>query len=242
MRIAVISDLHLSPRPWMDSFGHAEDEFLCFINRLEAEHQQIILLGDIYQTDHATLPLAAAAQRDLAMARSRYPRLVEKIEGAHFRYVVGNHDAIAASVLGALPYLRLEHHGLAMVFIHGHQFDPLLTTIRPLTNLSTRLMGRLRYFGFRRVAEWFEEKDVSLKEERYGGPKGPYALAARQLMRRHRAELVCMAHTHCPTQIDLPEGRLLNSGACRLGRNDYITIDTTSRRAQVVTRGGPLAC
>jgi len=239
MKIAVISDFHLSPRPWMDSFGHEEDEFISFIQRLEAEHQQIVLLGDIYQTDHATLPSTTTAQRDLELARRRYPGLVEKIEGPHFHYVVGNHDAIAASVLGALPYRRLEHDGLAMVFIHGHQFDPLLNNIRPITNLSTKLMGRLRYFGLRRVAEWFEEKDVVLKEERYGGPEGPYALAARHLMRRHRAELVCMAHTHCPTQIYLPEGRLLNSGACRLGRSDYITIDTTSRRAQVVTRDAP---
>ena len=45
MRIAAISDFHIGATALTDTFGHAEDAFLRWLDRLEARHDRIVLLG-----------------------------------------------------------------------------------------------------------------------------------------------------------------------------------------------------
>jgi UDP-2,3-diacylglucosamine pyrophosphatase LpxH len=47
MRIAVISDLHLSHEPALKRLDHELGPFMRFLGFLEAEHERVVLLGDM---------------------------------------------------------------------------------------------------------------------------------------------------------------------------------------------------
>ncbi len=229
MRIAALSDFHIGARAYMDEFRHDEGRFLAYLDRLEAGHDRIVLVGDIYQTEHALRPGHGAAAGELARARRRLPALAERLCGGQYLYLHGNHDAVAAHELHAPERVRLAADGFAVVFIHGHQFDPIFSRAYAAARAATWFTGRLRRLGLRPLAQWFEGRDIALKHRRFGHAGGPYAEAARALLREHAADLVVMGHTHVPHLHVLPEGRVVNTGSCSRGRTMHVTIDTAAR-------------
>lgn len=237
MRIAALSDFHIGARAYMDEFRHDERGFLAYLDRLEATHDRIVLVGDIYQTEHALLPGRRAAARELARARRRLPTLAGRLRGDRYLYLHGNHDAAAAHELGAPAQLRLAADGFTVVFIHGHQFDPIFNRAHAAAQAATWFTGRLRRLGLRPLAQWFEGRDVALKHRRFGHARGPYAAAARALLREHAADLVVMGHTHVPHLHALPEGRVVNTGSCSRGRHMHVTIDTAARSVEIHADG-----
>ena len=237
MRIAAISDLHIGACERTDGFAHDEAVFLGFLDRLQAEHERVVLLGDIFQTEHGTLPGRRSAARQLAHARARVPRLCQRMRRPDYAYVHGNHDAIAHEVLGAATRLRIADSGFVAYFVHGHQFDPLLQyPMYPLSRAATWFTGRLRRARLGPLAEYFEQKDVQVKHRRLGGPSGPYARAARRLLVRERADCVVMGHTHVACRHEFAEGVLANTGTCSRGQISYVSIDTAARTVVVRQR------
>jgi len=233
MRIAALSDFHIGAHAYTDEFHHPEVDFLAWLTALEASHDRIVLVGDIYQTEHALLPGPAAAARQLARARARLPALSDRLRGPKYLYLHGNHDAVAARELGLPEHLRLGADGFTVVFIHGHQFDPIFARARAAAQAATWFTGRLRRAGLRSLAQWFEGRDVAIKHRRFGHIDGPYARAARGLLREHAADLVVMGHTHVAHLHALPEGRLVNTGSCSRGRREHVTIDTAARSVEI---------
>ena len=231
MRIAALSDFHIGARADTDEFHHDEADFLAWLDALEASHDRVVLVGDIWQTEHALLPGARAAARQLSRARARLPRLAERLRG--YLYVHGNHDAVAAATLGAPAQLRLTADGFTALFIHGHQFDPIFARAYAAARAATWFTGRLRRVGLRPLAQWFEGRDVELKHRRFGHIDGPYARAARQLLREHAADLIVMGHTHVAHLHALPEGRVVNTGSCARGRKVHVSIDTAARSVEI---------
>ncbi len=238
MRVAALSDFHIGSRAGSDSFAHDEGRFLAFLDSIEDAHDRIVLLGDVFQAEHGRFVGRKVAARELERARRRVPRLWERMSGPRYTYIHGNHDGIAQRTLGARTSWRIEEDGFVAFFIHGHQFDPLLTRVYPLARLSTWLMGRVRRAGLRPVAEWFEHKDIVLKHERFCGPAGPYAVAARRLLREEEADVVVMGHTHVPERLELPEGVVANTGSCSMGQRMYVSIDTAERDVSLVRLPG----
>ncbi len=233
MRIAALSDFHIGARGYMDEFRHRESAFLAFLDRLEQDHDHIVLVGDIYQTEHALLPGSRAAAAQLARARARMPALCERLQGPQYLYVHGNHDAVAGPELAARERLQLRADDFTVVFIHGHQFDPVFQRARAAAQAATWFTGRLRRAGLRPLAQWFEGRDVAIKHGRFGHADGPYARAARELLREHTADLVVMGHTHVPHLHSLPEGRVVNTGSCARGRRTHVSIDTATRSVEI---------
>ena len=233
MRIAALSDFHIGARAYTDEFRHLEADFLNYLDILEAQHDHIVLVGDIYQTEHALLPGHAAAARQLARARARMPALAARLRGPKYFYLHGNHDAVAARQLGLPDRLQLRADGFTVLFIHGHQFDPIFRRARAAAQAATWFTGRLRRGGLGALAGWFEGHDVALKHRRFGHIDGPYARAARGLLREHAADLIVMGHTHVPHLHVLPEGRVVNTGTCSRGRRVHVTIDTAARSVQI---------
>ena len=224
MRIAAFSDLHIGAHRHTDGFRHDLDRFAAFLDRLEAAHDSIVLLGDVYQTDHALVPTAAAARRMLARARARVAALAERFDRPPYVHVHGNHDAIAGPALGAPERLRLPGR-FPVLFVHGHQLDPVAVHARWAAELGTWGTGRLRAMGLRPLAWWLEQRDVAIKDRRFRGPAGPYARGAAALVREHAAPIVVMGHTHCPGITPLPDGVMVNTGTCSGGRTMWVSID-----------------
>lgn len=233
MRIAALSDFHIGARGYMDEFRHHEAAFIAFLERLERDHDRIVLVGDIYQTEHALVPGTRAAAAQLARARARMPALCERLQGPQYQYVHGNHDAIAGPELAAPEQLQLCADNFTVVFIHGHQFDPVFQRARAAAQAATWFTGRLRRAGLRPLAQWFEGRDVAIKHKRFGHADGPYARAARTLLRERSADLVVMGHTHVPHLHSWPEGRVVNTGSCARGRRTHVSIDTATRSVEI---------
>ena len=229
MRLAVISDLHIGPSPNTDAFGHDADQFCSFLDRLEASHDRIILLGDIYQCDHGPIPGRESEIRQLKSAQQRSQWLTDRIADSGYVLLSGNHDTVTTEVLGAQKLLVLEDNGVRVLLTHGDQFDPALQNIPMLSATATWFVGRLRSAGLRGVSQWLEGRDVSIKADRFQIAEGPYAEGAKQLMREHRTDFVVFGHTHVPWKQNINAGFLLNSGTCSLGQRMFVSIDTRTR-------------
>ena len=161
------------------------------------------------------------------------PALCERLRGPQYHYIHGNHDAVAGPELGAPETLEISADGYRVLFIHGHQFDPVFQRARAAAQAATWFTGRLRRAGLRPLAQWFEGRDVAIKHRRFGHIDGPYARAARALLREHAADLVVMGHTHVPHLHRLPEGQVVNTGSCARGRRTHVTIDTAARSVEI---------
>lgn len=228
MRIAAFSDLHIGATEAMDTFGHREDDFLRWMDDLERDHDHIVLLGDIYQTDHGPLPGVGDARRLLERARERLTSFARRTEEPQYVWVHGNHDPVTAEVLGAREQVVLGEPGGRALFTHGDRYDPVLQRIPRLSALGTWFAGRTRALGLKRLAEHLEDKDVSVKAARHDGPDGPYAAGASALIAAHEVQFVVMGHTHVPVRTPLATGLLANTGTCSRGRFMGVSVDTAT--------------
>src|SRR5690606_36318363 len=111
-------------------------------------------------------------------------------------YVHGNHDLIARDELGARSELRVDADDCAVLFTHGHQFDPVFARAYAAARAATWFTGRLRRLGLGPLAHYFEQQDIAIKHRRFGHERGPYAAAARRLLRERGADIVVTGHTH----------------------------------------------
>lgn len=232
MKVVAISDLHIGPRPGRDAFGHEAGPFAAFLDALLGWADAVVLLGDIWQTDHGlrTGPSAAARQLRAAMARS--PWLSARLGHPRLHLVHGNHDQIAKEELGAATELRFAGAAGAALFTHGDAFDAVIRRAPRLSATGTWICGRLRSAGLDGVAQELEDRDVQVKGARVHGPGGPTARAAVSAARLAGVSTLVMGHTHVNLDHLAPGGaaegpvRLLNTGTCSRGRWSGALFDT----------------
>ncbi len=236
MRIAAVSDLHIGDRAHSDTFRHAEGDFLGWLDVLEAQHDTLVLLGDIYQTDHGPLPGPASARRALALARERTERLSLRFAEPQYRWISGNHDPITHEVLGAARSLTFGEPGCRALFVHGDAYDPVIGRAPRLSAAGTWFTGQARAVGLRTVAEVLEDRDVTVKGRLHKGPAGPYGRAAQALMAEQGVQVVVMGHTHIPVRLELPDGVLANTGTCSRGRFMGVSVDTGTGEVRLLSR------
>lgn len=225
MRIAAISDLHIGTRDRTCGFRHDTRAFTTLLDRLEADHDEIVLLGDVWQLDHEALPGASSANRALRAARARARWLDERLDAGGYTLVHGNHDVWTRDLLGAASRVDRTHGRHIAVFVHGDAHDPVLTGAPRVSHTATWFTGRLRWAGLRGAAERLEEQDVQIKARRFQGASGPYADGARRLAREHGSSVVVMGHTHVPTLLDCGGVLLANTGTCSRARFMGVSVD-----------------
>ncbi len=224
MRVVAISDLHIGVHAGRDGFGHAIADFEAWLGHLEDQHDQVVLVGDIYQTDHGAMPGSRAGQ--LHAARRRAQGLARRFDGPGYHYVHGNHDEVAHSELGAPSSVVLEDHGMRLCFTHGHPFDPVADRAQWLADIGTYATGSLRRAGLVGLARWFEHRDVAIKHDRFGGAAGPYARGAATVADREAAAVVVLGHTHAAELHSTATAVYANCGTCSDGRRECVSIDT----------------
>ena len=232
--IAALSDFHMGSSERGDCFRHSIEGFHQYLDQLEATHDCLVLLGDIFQSEHGRSLSSAGKLRELHRAQKHWSSLWNRLQGPKYHYVFGNHDAMASAHNQADESLRLEADGFSIFFVHGHQYDPLLRRAYPLAQASTWFSGRLRKLGASPLADWLEHQDIRIKNEAFRGTGGPYVQAARQLLVSHEVDLVVMGHTHIPTRLDMAEGIFANTGTCSVGQRMHISIDTAAASVEQV--------
>ncbi|MEM6296905.1 MAG: metallophosphoesterase [Myxococcota bacterium] len=232
MRIAAVSDLHIGLDPATDAFHHDTSAYDGFLAELLGTHDRIVLLGDIITADHAWAWGPRFARAHLRRVLGRTPWLADRLVDPRVHYVHGNHDLVARDVLGAAERIVLGE-AVRVMFVHGHQYDPIARGALPLANAGTWATGRMRAAGIPRVAQWFEDRDVSIKDRRFRGPHGPYARAADRLCETHDVAAVVMGHTHAARLDETTHGVSVNTGTCSCARFEWVCVDTTAREVTV---------
>jgi UDP-2,3-diacylglucosamine pyrophosphatase LpxH len=232
MRIAAVSDFHIGASPRTDAFGHRPEDFLRFLDQLEAEHDRIVLLGDIVQTEFGVVPGRFGRLRELARVLDHSQWLWRRVTERGYHYVHGNHDEVSGEQLGALERFEIDEDGFKVLFIHGHQFDPLISNVQWLAQAGTWMTGRFRALGLGRLSERLEAIDVAVKHRRFCGPDGPYAQAAQRLI-ADGLDAVVMGHTHVRKRLQLAGGVLANTGTCSRGWKMWVSVDTERRTVEL---------
>ncbi|MGH1348223.1 MAG: metallophosphoesterase family protein [Nannocystales bacterium] len=236
MRVAAISDLHIGLDERTDAFGHEPKTFAAFLDELLATHDRVVLLGDVFTADHAAVWGGAHARVHLRRILTRVPWLADRIADPRVHYVRGNHDVVAGDVLGAADRVVLTRGSVRVLFVHGHQFDPVARRALRLAQAGTWATGRIRAAGIPALAQWFEDRDVAIKDARFRGVEGPYAQAANALCRDVGVSAVVMGHTHAARVDHVEHGVSLNTGTCSGGRFEMLSLDLAAGSG-ILTRG-----
>ena len=227
MEIAVISDLHLGCRGAADGFGHDDHDFLAFLSFLERNFEQVVLLGDIWETLTGALPGRAGAE--LLAAQAAHPEIARRFTQSRYRYVHGNHDLVAGALSGAPDEYLVRADGQRILFTHGHQNDGLLEKRRWLSELGVWVGGWIRRVGLSALYRLLAKMDgqrggVSLDAGRCAFQRWAMGLAAHR-----EVDIVVTGHTHLAVRAEHGSRMFLNSGTCSEGQFSFLSLDT--RRA-----------
>ncbi|MFN3198261.1 MAG: metallophosphoesterase family protein [Bradymonadia bacterium] len=228
MRIAVISDLHLGIDEITDEFGHDDAEFLKFLDFLEADHEQIVLLGDIYET--LTPPWPGAWSEALEAVQSRHQALTDRFRGPKYSYIHGNHDLVAARLLGAPGELWLEVDGTRILFTHGHMHDWLIRRARCISEIGVWFGGLLRRIGLGAVYRMLEQMEHRLHSSVANADpsQNSFQRWATHMARHRGADIIVTGHTHTGGCAEHGRQLFMNSGSCSLGHTSFLSLDTRS--------------
>jgi predicted phosphodiesterase len=221
MKAAVISDLHLGRGDTTDLFGHHDDEFVRFLRFLEDNHEQVILLGDVYETFGSN---PWQQYREVERIREAHPEIVKRFESPQYTFVHGNHDVVMKR-FGAPSELAIEDHGTRIVLRHGHQFDWWIRNLPVVPEFFVWvgiLMARWGINAFYRIGEFL---DVCLRKAEGPTPFQDWALAVAA---QKSADVIVTAHTHFGTALETGNRFFMNSGACYKGRFSWLHLDTAT--------------
>ncbi|HMJ13002.1 MAG TPA: metallophosphoesterase family protein [Polyangiaceae bacterium] len=223
MKIAVISDLHLAPSGAPDLFGHDDLEFSRFLRFLEQNFEQVVLLGDIWETLTGRFPGPSA---ELRRARDSHPDIARRLLGPRYTYVHGNHDFVAASAEGAPEEIAIVADGVRLLFTHGHQNDRLVQHARWVSEFGVWLGAWIRRFGLAAAYQALRRLD----EKRHGATHDATSCAfqrwAVNVAELKSADVVITGHTHLATRAEHGSRLFLNSGSCSEGAITFLSIDT----------------
>lgn len=231
MQVAVISDLHLGLGDSADSFGHADDVFEAFVRRLESDFDQIVLLGDIWET--LTSERLYAPIETLRRAKEAHPTLARRFEGEKYFYVHGNHDLIAHTTCRAPSELILDDGSARLLFTHGHHHDWLIRRARWLSECCVWLGGWSRRLKMSAVYQVGYQLDAFFSASAGSLALDSFQRWALALAGQRSADVVVTGHTHVAHRNE-NEGRIfLNSGSCSEGALTYLAIDTRTASYEV---------
>ena len=233
MRVASIGDLHLAHRPRLDGFRGPESELLGLLDHLEANHDRIVLLGDLIASDYGRLP---GSRADVVHATlDRYGAVARRWRSEPYVMVFGNHDVVLEQELGARESVDFEHEGFRAHLIHGHQYDPL---IGKLAQPTTWTLGLARRLGGGPLVDRIEGP-LFRKLQQRAGRRGSPERAAMSMLDAGGHDVIVMGHTHvvrCEAGI---RGVYANSGALTARFLAYTSIDLNRREVRVCQlRGG----
>lgn len=236
MELAVISDLHLGRGDAADRFAHDDADFLRYLNDLEAHHERIVLLGDIWET--IASPVFGRPHEQLRDCMRAHPRIAERFATDRYVYVYGNHDTVAGKLLGARPEWELRLGGQRILFTHGHEYDWVMRRWPHLERFGVWLGYWMMRWGFEGLFKAAECADKMLRAASSDPGTCPFQRWAVHLAARRSADIIVTGHTHLAARAEHGDHLFLNSGHCT-GRNlSFIHMNTRTSRYDLVRSAG----
>ena len=232
MNIAVFSDLHLSKPGGACAFTHSIQTFEAFLDHIEAEHDLILLAGDIF--DHDVGERFMDRVGALREARAAWAPLVERLDQPHVIKVHGNHDTLLADE-GVPAVQRLDIAGFRIEMRHGHRFFRLDDLLAPLK------------YPIKWAAAWDQRQGLGLvgntlyrindlltqSAPQSARPTATTRGALAHLRASRGLDLLICGHDHRPMVAHTPHGIYANSGTCGYGRMDWLSIDPALGRVEI---------
>jgi len=227
-----ISDLHLGDGSRTDDF-HRDKEFLEFLEFVESEAQELVVVGDLFEL----------WQADLDRVLFRHSEIIKKLLSLRQKikttYVVGNHDYIPFERFkNAGVNICLEHRDAAsgIVAEHGHKYDIFNRYKNPLQavkwppgkrlSLFVASLERLLHsdvdrwtekalenFQFLREVITIRNKITPASKEYFkkGGHFGEFEQAVKNHFKKG-ARIVVFGHTHRAQLTFMEKGIYANCG------------------------------
>jgi UDP-2,3-diacylglucosamine pyrophosphatase LpxH len=234
MRIASFGDLHLGPSAQMERFHQREEVLLSLCAHLEETHEQIVLIGDVYQADYGWR--LGPDPNVVQSVRQRFPWLSARWDRPCYVHLPGNHDDLPSERRASqgVAEMHIQADDVTVLYLHGHQFDPISRGLG--ARLTMWSMARLRRLNLKRVCTFLEEQVLERAHRLLAGDEH-LGLAARAP--RHNQERSCtivvMGHSHERACCWLGGGVYANSGLCSSGDPAFVSIDTKSKRVELST-------
>jgi len=224
MRIAVISDLHIGA----DDFSPAG--FVDFLDHLERKHDEIILLGDIFECYFPVLPWKALAEYE-RFART-YRDITDRFRSPKYTLLSGNHDIVLRRARGIPSRTERGTDGYRILLSHGHEVEAAFhSALRTrLVELYMWFVYRLKRLGCPAPYDFSYARDYewNMKD---GGVA--HVAAARNLLRRGY-DVVVFGHTHVERHVEFGGGgTYINTGDC-VRRRMYASIDLERRKCRLL--------
>jgi UDP-2,3-diacylglucosamine pyrophosphatase LpxH len=215
MRIAVISDLHIGADDFSPT-GFGE-----FLDHLEREHDEIILLGDVFECYFPVLPWRGLAEYDRLDRLHRH--ITHRFRSAKYTILSGNHDMVVRRARGIPSRTERAHNGYRVLLSHGHENESAFGSAARvrLVELYMWLVYRLKRVGLPALYHYSYRMDYKLNMKDGGAA---HLEAARDLVQRGY-DVVVFGHTHVARHVELRGGgTYINTGDC-VRRRMYACLD-----------------
>ena len=224
MRIAVISDLHIGAEDFVpNGFGE-------FLDHLEREHDEIILLGDVFECYYPVLPWKALAEYD--RFDRQYQDITDRFRSAKYTILSGNHDMVVRRARGIPSRTERGVKGFRILLSHGHENESAYQSplkIR-LVELYMWFGYRLKRLGFPQLYNYSYRMDYEFNMKDGGAA---HLEAARELVGRGY-DIVVFGHTHVARHVEFRRGgTYINTGDC-VRRRMYASLDLERRECQLL--------
>lgn len=229
MNLLVISDLHISKKEQIDSFGWENTDFIEFLNNIIEIKQvdKVILNGDIYDLYHNSYKSIYKKNKEI----------FDYFSTDKFAYIKGNHDF--QNQEGLNEYNITNSSGKTIHIEHGHDVDFIDGTRigRWISRFGYDILKVLMVFKFvknifYKIVEHLDAVNrIPRKRNTY-----KYLQYALKLLKKY--DVVIFGHTHqleaFKTYFLNNKKRYLNSGTCSLGRFQAVIIDTESLKFDTI--------
>ncbi|MBE7411084.1 MAG: UDP-2,3-diacylglucosamine diphosphatase [Leptospiraceae bacterium] len=218
----MISDIHIGDEKFEKNLSGFEE----FLDYLERNFDEIVLLGDIIETYWCVFPWQTAKiyKRNL----EKYNRITKRFSENPYIFLSGNHDNIAYRKW-KIPYrYSKEIDGMKILFTHGHELDTVYRNYFTVKFVELFMWAgyRLKKMGFPFLYDYGYKVDHKNNVEN-GGIQ--YTLAAKKYIVEEKFNLVVMGHTHVEKIVSFGNGKYINSGDC-LTRKMFVAIDTNTKK------------
>ena len=148
--VFIVSDLHMGDKGPRDNFAHMSDgkrewEFNRFLDHVESQKGQLVILGDLFELWQGNVSRVVTCR----------PKLIDRLHRMKAIYVIGNHDIDLRYFRKGFalrhPFfhnirkqLIVRRGGRAFLLIHGHEEDPYCRAENPGLGRISAIYSGLR--------------------------------------------------------------------------------------------------
>jgi len=230
VKVAILSDLHLSRLDGACAFGHSCERFAELVDQLLETHDKLLLGGDVFDLDVG--PSFWDHAGELKAAREAWGPLLARLKHPRVRWVFGNHDQYLERE-GVPEVQRLESDGTRLMLMHGHQFGATGRWLRLLKYTVKWIAAWDQRAGLGALGGLLYKLNTFASNPVPGAQEPQTRRALKALKSMSDVDILICGHSHNPLVIETGAGIYANSGACSFGRLDWLSVDMKTREVMV---------